>query len=74
VVWGSIIHKSVRTNDFQAVGIVAAIIDDSIIVTSAGSKDEYNIPKDKVQSFKGVDVILNANLDRLSQFEVKVTK
>lgn len=72
--WDSIIHKSVRTNEYQVVGIVAAITDDSMIVTSARAKDECNIPKDEVQSFNGSEVILNANHDRLSQFKVKVPK
>lgn len=72
--WDSIIHKGVRTNEMQVVGVVAAITDDSIIVTSAGARDEYNIPKDEVQSLNGSEVILNANHDRLNQFEVKVPK
>jgi hypothetical protein len=72
--WDSILHKGVRTKDMQAVGVVAAITDDSIVVTSEGAKDEYNIPKDEVSSYNGSEVIINPDNNRLSQFISKVPK
>ncbi len=72
--WDSIIHKGVRTKDMQAVGNVSAVTDSSIIITSEGTKKEYNIPKEEVEAFNGAEVILNATFDRFDQFKVKVPK
>lgn len=72
--WDSILHKGVRTKDMQAVGVVVAITDDSIVVTSEGAKDEYNIPKDEVSSYNGSEVMINPDNNRLSQFLSKVPR
>lgn len=72
--WDSIIHKGVRTLDGQAIGNVTATNADSIIITSEGAREEYNIPKNEVESFNGSEVVLNISSDRISQFKVKVPR
>ena len=72
--WDTILKKGARTTDSIAVGIVTAVNDENVIITSDGAKDEYNLPKNEIQSFNGQEVILNTNYDRLSQFKVKVPR
>jgi hypothetical protein len=72
--WDSIIHKGVRTVDGQAIGNVTAVNADFIIITSEGAREEYNIPKNEVDSFNGSEVILNISNDRVSQFKVKIPR
>lgn len=72
--WDSILHKSARTMDSVAIGIVTAVNDNNVVITSDGAKDEYSIPKNEVQSFNGQEVIFNTNYDRFEQFKVKVPR
>ncbi|MDQ6724494.1 MAG: hypothetical protein M3Z01_09595 [Thermoproteota archaeon] len=72
--WDSIIHKGVRTKDMQPVGNVTAVTDDSIVITSEGARDEFNVPKEEVEAFNGAEVSLNATIDRFEQFRVKVAR
>ncbi len=72
--WDSIIHKGVRTKEMQSLGNVSAVTELSIIITSEGAKDEYNVPKDEVEGFNGSEVLLNATSDRLDQFRVKIPR
>ena len=72
--WDSIIHKGVRTKDMQPVGNVTAVTDSSIVITSEGARDEFNVPKEEVEAFNGAEVALNTTLDRFEQFKVKVPR
>jgi hypothetical protein len=72
--WDSIIHKGVRTKEMNSVGNVSAVTESSIIVTTEGARDEYNIPKDEVEGFNGSEVLLKATSDRFDQFRVKVPR
>ena len=72
--WDSIIHKGVRTKDMQPVGNVTAVTDNSVVITSEGARDEFNIPKEEVEAFNGAEVALNTTLDRFEQFKVKVPR
>jgi len=72
--WDSIIHKGVRTVDGLALGNVAAVNDDSVIITSEGAREEYGIHKNEVGSYNGSEVVLNVASDRVSQFKVKVPR
>jgi hypothetical protein len=72
--WDTILHKSARTMDSVAIGIVTAVNDNNVVITSDGAKDEYSIPKNEVQSFNGQEVIFNTNYDRFEQFKVKVPR
>jgi hypothetical protein len=72
--WDSIVHKGVRSKEMQAIGSVTAVSPTSIIVTSDGAKDEYNIPKEEVESYNGSEVFLKPTMDRLIQYKVKVPR
>ncbi len=72
--WDSILHKGVRTKEMNSLGNVSAVTESSIIITSEGTKDEYNVPKDEVEGFNGSEVFLNATSDRLDQFKVKIPR
>ena len=58
----------------QSVGNVTAVTESSIIITSEGAKEEYNVPKEEVESYNGSEVTLNVTNDRLSHFKVKIPR
>jgi hypothetical protein len=69
--WDRIIHKNVRSKEFEDVGNVFAIAGDEI--TIMGSKNrEYNVPKSCVEGFNGSEVSLNISFSELRKYEVKV--
>ncbi len=72
--WDSILKKGARTVDSIAVGIVTAVNDENVIITSDGAKDEFSLPKNEIQSYNGQEVVLNTTSDRLGQFKVKVPR
>ena len=72
--WDSILKKGARTEDSVAVGIVTAVNDENVIITSDGARDEFSLPKNEIQSYNGQEVILNTTFDRLDQFKVKVPR
>jgi hypothetical protein len=72
--WDTLMNKGVRTKDMRSVGVVTAITDTSVIITSEGARDEFNVPKGEVEGFNGSEVTLNATYDRFEQFRVKVPR
>ena len=72
--WDSILKKGARTEDSVAVGIVTAVNDENVIITSDGARDEFSLPKNEIQSYNGQEVVLNTTFDRLDQFKVKVPR
>jgi len=72
--WDTILKKGARTADDAAVGIVTAVNDENVIITSDGAKDEFSIPKNEIQSYNGQEVVLNMTYDRMDQFKVKVPR
>ncbi|MGN6559907.1 MAG: hypothetical protein ACTHJ2_05210 [Candidatus Nitrosocosmicus sp.] len=58
----------------QDVGNVMAVTDTSIVITSEGARDEFNVPKEEVEGFNGAEVTLNTTLDRFEQFKIKVPR
>src|SRR5579884_3106557 len=73
--WDRILHKNVRGSDNEAIGKVIAIPDDrdTIILTTEGSRGEYEIPKSKVQGFNGAEVILDLPAADISSYKVERT-
>ena len=48
--WDAIIHKNVRSKDGQDAGNVDAIIEgDTVVITSEGDRQEYNVPKSEIE-------------------------
>jgi len=68
--WESIIHKNVRSKDFEDAGNVDAVNDDSVIITSQGDRKEYSLPKDKVEGCNGAEVFLKISLSELQSYKV----
>lgn len=71
--WERIIHKNVRTSDNVAHGKIIAIPDntDTVIITSQGSRGEYEIPKSAVTGFNGAEVFLNMNTEELRNCKIR---
>jgi len=70
-----LIHKGVRTKDMEPVGNVTAATNNSIVITSEGARDEFNVPKEEVEAFNGAEVyqftyILKLFLTNSSSYEV----
>jgi len=68
--WDNIVHKNARTADNVAIGNVAAITDSHIVITSAGARDEYSIPKRHIQGYNGAEVVLNLSITDARKFEI----
>ncbi len=68
--WESIVHKNVRSKDFEDAGNVDAITDDSVIITSQGDRKEYSLPKDQVEGYNGAEVTLKISLSELESYKV----
>jgi hypothetical protein len=68
--WDSIVHKNVRSKDFEDAGNVDAVNADSVIITSQGDRKEYSLPKDKIEGYNGAEVFLNISLKELQSYKV----
>jgi len=73
--WESIVHKNVRSKDFEDAGNVDAVTDDSVIITSQGDRKEYrkeySLPKDQVEGYNGAEVNLKISLSELESYSLK---
>jgi hypothetical protein len=67
--WERIIHQNVGSSDNEPVGKVIAIPDneDTIVITSQGSRGEYKLPKSCVQGYNGAEVILTLPASKLEE-------
>jgi hypothetical protein len=64
--------KGVFTSDREACGNIIGERDDSIIVEKGVLHDHvYVIPKSKIESFDGAQIILNTSVSELKSFEEK---
>jgi hypothetical protein len=68
--WDNIVHKNARTTDNVAIGNVAAITDSHIVITSAGARDEFSIPKGYIQGYNGAEVVLNLSITDARRFQI----
>ena len=68
--WETIIHKNVRSKDFEDAGNVDAVNDDSVIITSQGDRKEYSLPKDKFEGYNGAEVFLKISKSELESYKV----
>lgn len=68
--WESIIHKTVRSKDYYDAGNVDAVNADSVIITSQGDRNEYNLPKNQIDGFNGAEVFLKIGLDELERYKI----
>jgi hypothetical protein len=68
--WDSIIHKNVRSKDGQDAGNVDAIEGDTVVITSEGDREEYNLPKSQVEGYNGAEVFLKITFGELKKYKV----
>jgi len=68
--WDSIIHKNVRSKDGQDAGNVDAIEGDTVVITSEGDREEYNLPKSQVEGYNGAEVFLKITFGELNKYKV----
>ncbi|MGD9673104.1 MAG: hypothetical protein AB7U98_06455 [Candidatus Nitrosocosmicus sp.] len=68
--WESIIHKNVRSRDYDDAGNVDAVNADSVIITSQGDRKEYSLPKSQIDGFNGAEVFLKIGLDELERYKI----
>jgi hypothetical protein len=69
--WDAIIHKNVRSKDGQDAGNVDAIIEgDTVVITSEGDRQEYNVPKSEIEGFNGAEVSLKIPFGELRKYKV----
>src|SRR5919199_4642146 len=68
--WDSIIHKNVRSKDGQDAGNVDAIEGDTVVITSEGDREEYNLPKSEVEGYNGAEVSLKITYGELKKYKV----
>jgi hypothetical protein len=68
--WDSIIHKNVRSKDGQDAGNVDAIEGDTVVITSEGDRQEYNVPKSEIEGYNGAEVSLKITFGELNKYKV----
>ena len=68
--WESIIHKHVRSKDYDDAGNVDAVNADSVIITSQGDRKEYSLPKSQIDGYNGAEVFLKISLVELERYKI----
>ena len=69
--WDRIIHKNVRSKDYEDVGNVFAVLGDEVTIMGSRSR-EYKLPKSCIEGFNGSEVLLNISFNELGNYAVKV--
>jgi hypothetical protein len=68
--WDSIVHKNVRSKDGQDAGNVDAIEGNTVVITSEGDRQEYNVPKSEIEGYNGAEVSLKIPFGELKKYKV----
>jgi hypothetical protein len=68
--WDAIIHKNVRSKDGQGAGNLDAIEGNTVVITSEGDRQEYNVPKSEIDGFNGAEVSLKIPFGELKKYKV----
>jgi len=68
--WDAIVHKNVRSKDGQDAGNVDAIEGNTVVITSEGDRQEYNVPKSEIEEFDGAEVSLKIPFGELKKYKV----
>jgi hypothetical protein len=67
--WESVIHKSIRASDGSLVGSVDAVDDNSVLVSTEGTRTRYKIPKHIIEGYDGHEVFLKVEKIKLERFK-----
>jgi hypothetical protein len=68
--WDAIVHKNVRSKDGQDAGNVDAIEGNTVVITSEGDRQEYNLPKSQIAGYDGAEVSLKITFGELEKYKV----
>ena len=68
--WDAIVHKNVRSKDGQDAGNVDAIEGNTVVITSEGDRQEYNVPKSEIEGYNGAEVSLKIPFGELKKYKV----
>ena len=68
--WEDIVHKNVRSKDGQDAGNVDAIEGNTVVITSEGDRQEYNVPKSEIAGYNGAEVSLKIAFGELKKYKV----
>jgi hypothetical protein len=68
--WDDIVHKNVRSKDGQDAGNVDAIEGNTVVITSEGDRQEYNVPKSEIAGYNGAEVSLKIAFGELKKYKV----
>ena len=68
--WDDIVHKNVRSKDGQDAGNVDAIEGNTLVITSEGDRQEYNVPKSEIAGYDGAEVSLKIPFGELRKCKV----
>jgi hypothetical protein len=68
--WDAIVHKNVRSKDGQDAGNVDAIEGNTVVITSEGDRQEYNVPKSEIAGYDGAEVSLKIPFGELKKYKV----
>jgi hypothetical protein len=68
--WDDIVHKNVRSKDGQDAGNVDAIEGNTVVITSEGDRQEYNVPKSEIEAYDGAEVSLKIPFGELKKYKV----
>jgi hypothetical protein len=68
--WDAIVHKNVRSKDGQDAGNVDAVEGNTVVITSEGDRQEYNVPKSEIEEFNGAEVSLKIPFGELKKYKV----
>ncbi|MBV9176674.1 MAG: hypothetical protein JO327_10570 [Nitrososphaeraceae archaeon] len=49
---------------------MAAITDGHIVITSAGTRDEFRIPKKHIQGYNGAEALLDLSMTDAGRYEI----
>jgi len=67
--WDDIVHKNVRSKDGQDAGNVDAIEGNTVVITSEGDRQEYNVPKSEIEAYDGAEVSLKIPFGELKKYK-----
>jgi hypothetical protein len=65
-----IVHKNVRSKDGQDAGNVEVIEGNTVVITSEGDRQKYNVPKSEIEGYNGAEVSLKIPFGELKKYKV----
>lgn len=67
--WEKVLNKGVRTREGDTVGVVQREEGDFIVIATSGLTNMYRVPKEKIETFNGSELVLSMNVNDLSPYK-----